>query len=324
MSLSRRQAVGGFFAAAATLPAVRAFAQGMPPDAQPVDETPISLDAGQDKFEHMTAPVSINGQGPFNFLLDTGANVSCVSAKVAQQLMLQQFETARVHTVVGARERPAVLIDHLQVGDRSRRSVHAAALPLTDGMDGVLGVDWLKGQRLELAFKPRGISITKSHADTTTEGKVVVPADRRLGQLTIVDADLSGHRISAMIDSGSQMTICNSRVRELVAAMDRRRGAETPVQQVRLESVVGEKFVGEMVYLPFMRLGGLTLGNVPVVFSDMHVFDLWKLHDKPAVVLGMDLLTQFDLVALDFGHSSVRFDLPESMRTPGAAPTKPV
>lgn len=324
MSLSRRQVMGGFFAAAAALPAARAFAQGMPPDAQPVDDTPVSLDAGEDKFEHMTAPVSINGQGPFNFLLDTGANVSCVSAKVAQQLMLQQFETARVHTVVGARDRPAVLIDHLQVGERSRRSVHAAALPLTDGMDGVLGVDWLKGQRLELAFKPRGISITKSHSDTTAEGKVVVPADRRLGQLTIVDADLSGHRISAMIDSGSQMTICNSRVRELVTAMDRRHGVETPVQEVQLESVVGEKFVGEMVYLPFMRLGGLTLGNVPVVFSDMHVFDLWKLRDKPTVVLGMDLLTQFDLVALDFGRSSVRFDLSEAMRQPSGAASKTV
>jgi len=219
---------------------------------------------------------------------------------------------------VGARERQAVLINHLQVGERSRRSVHAAALPLTDGVDGVLGVDWLKGQRLELSFKPRGLSITRSKTDVSADGQVVVPADRRLGQLTIVDADLSGRRISAMIDSGSQMTICNGPVRELIQSMDRRRGVDTPIQQVRLESVVGEKFLGEMVYIPFMRLGGLQLGNVPVVFSDMHVFDLWRLRDKPAVVLGMDLLTQFDLVALDFGRSAVRFDLSAAMRGPPA------
>jgi len=322
MSLSRRQAAAGLLAAAAALPASRAMAQAMPPDAQPIDETPTSLDAGQDAFEHMTAPVTINGQGPFNFLIDTGANVSCVSATVAQQLMLQALPPARVHTVVGARERPTVLIDHLQVGQRSRRAVHAAALPLTDRVDGVLGVDWLGGQRLELAFKPRGIAITKSRFDVTSEGKVVVPADRRLGQLTIVDADLSGHRISAMLDSGSQVTICNSRVRELVDALDRHRGAQTEVQQVGMETLVGEKFTGEQVYLPFMRLGGLQLGNVPVVFSDMHVFDLWKLRDKPAVILGMDLLTQFNLVALDFGRSQVRFDLSEAMRAPAPAATK--
>jgi hypothetical protein len=60
-----------------------------------------------------------------------------------------------------------------------------------------------------------------------------------------------------------------------------------------------------------------------VAFADVHVFDLWKLRDRPAVVLGMDLLTQFDLVALDFGRSAVRFDLSEAMRSPEPV-TKPV
>jgi hypothetical protein len=322
MDFSRRQAAAGLIAAAAALPAGRAFGQqGMPPDAEPIDETPTAVTALKNAYEHMTAPVSINGQGPFNFLIDTGANVSCVSADVAKRLMLAALPPARVHTVVGARDRPAVLIDHLQVGERSRRSVHAAAMNFAEGVDGVLGVDWLKGQRLELGFKPPKLAITKSRSDTTSEGTVVVPADRRLGQLTIVDADLSGHRISAMLDSGSQVTICNSRVRELVDAMDGRRGMMSTIVQVPMETVVGEKFMGEQVYLPFMRLGGLQLGNVPVVFSDMHIFELWKMHDKPTVILGMDLLTQFDLVALDFGKSQVRFDLSEAMRQP--SPTAP-
>ncbi|MFL5297981.1 MAG: retroviral-like aspartic protease family protein [Phenylobacterium sp.] len=316
MSLSRRQAAAGLFAAAATLPAGRVLAQGMPSDASPIDETPTAVDAGRDAYEHMLAPVSINGQGPFQFLIDTGANVSCVSRAVADRLSLAMLEPARVHTVVGARDRPTVLIDHLQVGERSRKAVHAAAMPFNSGLDGVLGVDWLKGQRLELGFKAKSLSITKSKDDKTADGTVIVPAQRRLGQLTIVDADLSGRKISAMVDSGSQLTICNSRLRELLYEFDRRHGADTPYLKVRLESLVGESFTGEMVYLPFVRLGGLQLGNVPVVFADMHVFDLWGLRDKPAVVLGMDLLTQFDTVALDFGRSQVRFDLSETMRVP--------
>ena len=324
MDLSRRLAAAGLLAAAAALPAGRAFGQGMPPDAEPIDETPTSVGAAKNAFEHMTAPVTINGQGPFNFLIDTGANVSCVSAKVAKDLMLEALPPARVHTVVGARDRPAVLIQHLQVGERSRRSVHAAAMPFTEGVDGVLGVDWLNGQRLELAFKPPRLSITKSKTEQSADGRVIVPADRRLGQLTIVDADLSGHKISAMLDSGSQVTICNTRVRELIEAMDRRHGTSTQMLQVRMETLIGEKFLGEQVYLPFMRLGGLQLGNVPVVFSDMHVFDLWKLQDKPAVILGMDLLTQFDLVALDFGRSQVRFDLSETMRSPLPPRQRPI
>mgnify|MGYP006175772861 CR=1 FL=1 len=40
----------------------------------------------------------------------------------------------------------------------------------------------------------------------------------------------------------------------------------------------------------------------------MHVFKIWDLEDKPGLVLGMDLLRQFEQVALDFGRSRVRFE----------------
>jgi len=107
-------------------------------------------------------------------------------------------------------------------------------MPFNRGIDGVLGVDWLKGQRLELGFKDKTMGITHSREDTPAEGRVVVPAQRSQGQLTIVDADLSGRRISAMIDSGSQLTICNSRLRQLVFEFDRRRGVDSPFLKVKM------------------------------------------------------------------------------------------
>jgi hypothetical protein len=33
------------------------------------------------------------------------------------------------------------------------------------------------------------------------------------------------------------------------------------------------------------------------------------LKETPALVLGMDMLTQFETVSLDFGRSQVRFDI---------------
>ncbi|WP_309092729.1 retropepsin-like aspartic protease, partial [Phenylobacterium sp.] len=114
--------------------------------------------------------------------------------------------------------------------------------------------------------------------------------------------------ISAIIDSGAQGTLCNRPLREIVRATERRRGKVDPPQQVRMESLAGETFRGETVFLPFLRLGGLHLGNVQVTYADMHVFKIWELETKPALVIGMDLLTQFEQVALDFGRSSVRFE----------------
>lgn len=326
MPLSRRQATAGLLAlGAAALPASPPLAQAaaQAPGERPIEETPTEIGTGRDSFEHILAPVAVNGQGPFQFLIDTGANTSCISRDLAQRLALKAVEPARVHTVVGVRERPGVLIDKLQVGERSRRSVRAASLPLASGLDGVLGVDWLKGQRLELGFKAKSLAITRSKADQASEGVAIVPARRSQGQLTIVDADLSGRRISAMIDSGSQMTICNTALRGLVSDFNRRNGGNDAYNRVNLETLIGEAFSGELIYLPFLRLGGLQMGNVPAVWADMHVFELWGLKDTPALVLGMDLLTQFDTVALDFGRSQVRFDLSQVQLNP-ASTVRPV
>ncbi len=321
MSPTRRQAaIGLVTAGAASMPLGRALAQAAAPFVQTVavapaetqgaDEADEILDAGADKFTHMMAPVQINGRGPYQFVLDTGANISCVSHALVDQLNLQPGRPRRVHTIVGVRERPSVVIDELMVGNRARRDVEAPALPIKGPhIDGILGVDWLKGQRLVLDFRKNAIEITKSRADHPQAGRVVVvPARRKHGQLTIVDADLNGTRINAIIDSGAQGTLCNRPLRDLVRASERRRGKQDPPQYVRMESLAGEVFRGESVFLPFLRLGGLHLGNVPVTYADMHVFKIWELETRPALVIGMDLLSQFEQVALDFGRSAVRFE----------------
>jgi hypothetical protein len=304
---TRRQTAMSLLAlGAAGVPLVSASAE----TAQTPAEDPLSIAAGESRNEHMMAPVMINGQGPFNFVLDTGANTSCVSHTLAQDLMLAPGPMTRVHTVVGVRERPSVVIDDLQIGKRNRKKVHAPSLPLRGpDVQGVLGVDWLRGQRLVLDFKKNEIEITRSKPDESVPGRtVVVPARRRMGQLTIVDAEMQGKPISAIIDSGAQGTLCNSALRNMIKASERRQGIEKEPRYVRLESLVGEQFRGEALFLPFLRLGGLHLGNVQVTCADIHVFKIWELESKPALVIGMDLLTQFESVALDFGRSAVRFE----------------
>jgi len=315
MSPTRRHAALGLLAAgAATSMATQAtaFDQELAPQTEMPDEevTPTNLATGADRNEHMLAPVTINDQGPFNFLLDTGANISCVSNRLMAKLDLTSVDSAPVHTVVGVRNRPMVTLDRLQVGPRNRRRVRAPALPIAGAeVDGVLGVDWLKGQRLVLDFKARRMEIVHSQADQNEPGRVVVvPARRRHGQLTIVDADLSGKRISAIIDSGAQGSLCNRHLRDLVRAQEAGKGKREEPRFVRMETLAGESFTGESLFLPFLRLGGLHLGNVGVTYADMHVFDIWGLKDTPAIVIGMDLLTQFEQVALDFGRSQVRFE----------------
>ncbi|HEY9234850.1 MULTISPECIES: retroviral-like aspartic protease family protein [Phenylobacterium] len=301
-------AAGGFLAA---LPAL---AFGQVPETispEPADESPAAIALTRKMFEHITAPVRINGEGPYRFMVDTGANVSCVSQTLARTLELPAGPRIEVNTIVGRRARESVLIDKLEIATRTRKRVSAPVLPMSGfDIDGVLGVDWLKGQRLVMGFAGQMLEITRSRDDGARKGRVVVPARRKSGQLTMVDADLNGRKISAMIDSGSQFSIGNRALRRIIEQTDRT--ANALAQKVTLMSIAGESIGGDQLYLPFIRIGGLNLGNVPVVFTDMPVFKLWDLHDTPTIMLGIDLLTQFETVALDFGRSSVRFDIADA------------
>ncbi len=305
MTISRRS-LAHMLAAAGVLAhpgLARAQAQDGPETNEPASRVAVT----RDKATRLVAPVLINGQGPFDFLVDTGANRSCISKGLADDLGLLPGPMVSIRTMVGSHPRPTAQVDKLEIAGRNQRHVSIPVLPMpSQDSRGVLGVDWLKSRRLVLDFKGKGLEISPSRRETSSPNRVVVPARRRSGQLTMVDADMSGAPLTAMIDSGSQVSIGNAALRQLLGRAD---AGHQHVEPVELTSLVGEKFQGEMGYLPFLRLGGLTLGNVPVVFADASIFRLWDLSTLPSIILGVDLLAQFDAVALDFGRSTVRFDI---------------
>jgi hypothetical protein len=58
---------------------------------------------------------------------------------------------------------------------------------------------------------------------------------------------------------------------------------------------------------------------VPVVFGPVHTFDYWGLSDRPAILIGIDVLNVFESVALDFTRGQVHFRLSSSSANRDAA-----
>jgi len=279
------------------------------PEASYSPEDADDLMVMEDGSRRMTAPVMVNGQGPFDFVVDTGTNRSVVSHELADRLGLAEGPLTRVHGITGQTNARTVNVQSLQIGVREAKKLHLPAMPQRMlGGAGLLGVDGLKNQRVILDFQQARLQIEPSSERWRGADSSVVAAKRRFGQLTMVDTDLHGHRVSVVIDTGSEATIGNSALRKL---MVRSKDAEDKLALVQLIGATGQTAAGEFGPIPVFRLGKLTINNLRVVYANLHTFSLWGLERKPAMILGMDVLRFFDTVAVDFGRSEVRFVMPK-------------
>ena len=51
----------------------------------------------------------------------------------------------------------------------------------------------------------------------------------------------------------------------------------------------------------------MAVREVTGIFADLHIFKLWKLNDRPAILIGIDVLRHFHDVTLDFARRQVIF-----------------
>jgi predicted aspartyl protease len=324
-SLSRRGMVAGGLAGISLAdPLSRALAQVEAPagaavipgaSIAPEDESAeVDLATGEDRIRRLTAPVLINGQGPFDFMVDTGSNRSVISTSLAARLNLPRGRSLRVFTTAGSTEAASVVAQTLQVGDRVMRRAQVPVLsPAGLRGDGILGVDWLKGERLILDLLNERLEIRKPGRAPMSAGATVVPARLRSGQLTIIDADLNGRgRISCLIDSGSEISMGNRHLREL--AHRDNPSFEKDLQPITMVDAANRSFEALYGFLPFVRIGGVQFGNLPVAFAETPLLQLWNLDRVPALMLGMDIIRQFARVEMDFSQARVGFTVLEPNR----------
>ncbi|TFI56848.1 hypothetical protein E2493_18050 [Sphingomonas parva] len=275
-----------------------------------VDAPDTVIDFGADAFARMTVPVSIDGRGPYRFIVDTGAERTVIARELARQLDLGAGRTARVHSMSEVSEVGTVVIPALEVAGKMVRGIHAPALARRHlGAEGMLGVDSLKAQRVSFDFVRQKMTVTPStrREEKWEDDGIVVTGRSRFGQLILVDASVDGQKVWVIIDTGSQATIGNSALRRKLE----RKGRMGQTYKVQLTSVTGGTISADQATARRIRIGGVAMTEMPVAFADVHPFRKLDLMDRPALLLGMDALQMFDRVSVDFARRRVR------MLTPG-------
>jgi hypothetical protein len=264
-------------------------------------------DVKADKVEtRLSVEVHVNGRGPYQFIVDSGADTSVVGLRIARDLELPLAAPAILNGMTARNLVDRVKVDQLTVGSNTIGNLELPALREADlGGQGMIGIDALVHQRLMMDFEKRLIKVEDARIPLRHEpGEIVITARRNHGQLILTHVKAAGYDLDAIIDTGSEITIGNLALRDKLIRRNRDKFITVPVI-----GVTGQEVKLQLARIAEVQLGPVTLRDVPMAFADVPPFKMFGLSDEPALLLGTDILETFRRVSLDFRARKVRFQL---------------
>jgi predicted aspartyl protease len=233
----------------------------------------------------MVAPMMVNGQGPFRFIVDTGANRSAISDRL-------DLQASTVPIVEGA---------------------------VLGGEQGLLGVDGMQGRRLRVDFENRCIEITPADRRMRRgNGWMTIEGELRFGHLVVIEGHIRGQDVHVIIDTGSDSTLANPAFRDQLR--NAVRVTRDRSDYARAYTAGSPIVMDSAVLIPRLNLGGVQVRDVTAYVADFHIFRLWGFVDEPALLIGMDVLSQTRAIAIDYERGTVHFRLPRRVRTGSRLP----
>lgn len=206
-------------------------------------------------------PVVINNNGPFPFLLDTGASHSVISESLADRLKLQRVAKVRVMTSTGGATRPVARLDQTSIGsarsDNVLPSIASAAqlASIKPGIEGIIGQDFLFALNYTLDYRRRRLIWSDAAGE---EGGTRLPLVWRDGRY-LVEIAAAGNDSAMMLvpDSGANGFVMFARKGRTPAALDR------ATQTMSVHSMSGTH-AARMMLRRELRIGDVTVRDQPV------------------------------------------------------------
>ena len=254
----------------------------------------------------LSVDVQVNGRGPYHFVVDSGADTSAVGLRIAHDLELPIGTPAVVNGMTSRDVVDRVKVSQLTLGESTIRNLELPALREMDlGGDGLVGIDALVEQRLMMDFEKKLIKVEDARVPIKIQaGDIVITAKRRRGQLILTEVRAQRFKLDAVIDTGSEITIGNSALRDKLI-----RKGYNRFWEVEAIGVTGVSVKMQLARIDELQLGPVVLRDVPIAFADVPPFKVFGLANEPALLLGTDILETFRRVSLDFRARRVRFQL---------------
>lgn len=271
------------------------------------------LDVDQDSARRMTVPVTIEENGPFSFVIDTGAERTVLSRRLVDKLSLEAEEPAELMSIAGRSSVDMVYVPSLSLGSKSYDGLVTPVLQARNmGADGILGLDGLQNHRILFDFQNNQITVEDAaeKREKTSRREIVVTARRRSGQLIFTEATIAGIKVNVIVDTGAQVSIANPVLQKRL-----QKKAQDNDDDDMLIAVTGDTLGVEFGRARDFRIGRARFARLSVAFADAPPFERFGMSNKPALLMGMDVLRKFDQVAIDFPKRKIYFLPPKDARS---------
>jgi len=212
-------------------------------------------------------PVTVNGAGPYEFLLDTGANTTLVSVEFARQLRLRPIDRVELVTVAGSQIVPRVWLESVKVGAKSATDLEALLSDLREAravkpeICGALGQNFLSRFNYLINYRERRIEFEDEDEMEKMLRGARLPVEWNEGQALIRATGRSQLRL--VLDSGTPaMILFNADAR--VSDLNWEPG---DTQTIRLNSDLGSRVVRQRRLRNF-SVGGAEFHDLPVTLCE--------------------------------------------------------
>lgn len=278
-------------------------AAAAPPQTPRPQDLLLACPTTRDYVGRVVTSVMIDGRGPFRFIIDTGANESTISPKLAVALGLapSAAKAIQVAGVTGTAIVPSVPVASLRAGALliAHSQLPVISSPVMAGADGILGAAGLSQDSLLVDFLHNTVVIRGAEHAAVPLGYARVRATRLRGGLLSVPGEVGNVPVDAIIDTGSPQTLGNMALYQALYSKARAGGVAS------VYGVTKQVQPGNVQVAPMVDLGAIRIGNAVLVFGDFPIFKVWRLTAHPAIILGMDVLGTVDAFTIDFRHAEI-------------------
>jgi predicted aspartyl protease len=237
--------------------------------ARPVFADSLEIAVRIDETGAVVVPVTVNGQGPFQFLLDTGSSHSVIGRSLADKLALRFIARTSVMTSTGHEWRAVVSLDQTTIGSARSERLLASVAPspqldnVARGIEGIIGQDFLFDLNYTLDYRRKRLVLR----DDATHGDgvrlpLVAQGGRYLVQVASANDDT---HVLLVPDSGASGFVFYEREGRTTPAALAEFAAErfeprTAARMMAVHSLSGRQSARTLI-LRELRLGSLTVRN---------------------------------------------------------------